>query len=366
MSPSVLILTTESPERPGGQERFVQGLIRVFERRGYRTRVLHARNCLPERVQQTPNWFLRQLSGALVGYFVGRAARRELSKDMVAVISNATVGWYPIPASEPVKRIHFYHGTYRGQANAIRPFISALGYRKLTWWDSMVLERLSGRGKLCLANSEQTAQEVKRFFGYDCITTWLPLDTDHFRPMDQTHARRTLGLPENGRAGLFVGSTHPQKGFSIFRHLMDRFPAVNWLLALRGVLPPDVTSHPGIRVFHNAEYAELPLLYSAADFSVCPSRYEPFGYVVAEALACGTPVVASPGGASRAFLSRPPFDRFLIPDPEDAEAFAAAIREILQNPGVFRRQVIEQVRPQIVELMAPENWERRFFAATGL
>lgn len=366
MNRAVFILTTESPERPGGQERFVQGLIRVFERRGYRIRVLHAGNCLPERVQQSSNWLLRQLSGALVGYFVGRAARRELGQDVVAVISNATVGWYPIPASEPVKQIHFYHGTYRGQAKAIRPFISALGYRKLTWWDSMVLERLSGRGKLCLVNSEQTAQEVKRFFGYDCITTWLPLDTDHFRPVDQTHARRTLGLPENGTLGLFVGSVQPTKGFSAVEELMDRLPAVDWLLALRGNLPPRISNRPRVYLFPNADRTKLPLLYNAADVCVCPSRYESFGYVVAEALACGTPVVASPGGASRAFLSRPPFDRFLIPDPEDAEAFAAAVSEVLQNPAEFRRQVIEQVRPQIVELMAPENWERRFFAATGL
>jgi glycosyltransferase involved in cell wall biosynthesis len=366
MGPAVFILTTEAPERPGGQERFVQGLIQVLEKRGYRPRVFHAGNCAPERVRCPANWLLRQLSGALVGYFVGRAARRELSKDVVAVISNSTVGWYPIPANAQVKRIHFYHGTYRGQAKAIRPFISALGYRKLKWWDSMMLERLSGRGKLCLANSEQTAQEAKRFFAQDCITIWLPLDTSHFRPMDQNDARRTLGLPENRPVGLFVGGTQPTKGFSVVQALMGRLPEVSWLLALRGGLPRDVSGRPGIRVFHDAEYAELPLLYNAADFFVCPSRYESFGYVVAEALACGTPTVASPGGASRAFLSRPPFDRFLIPDPEDAEAFAAAISEILQNPAVFRRQVVEQVRPQIVELLAPENWGQRFFAVTGL
>jgi hypothetical protein len=32
----------------------------------------------------------------------------------------------------------------------------------------------------------------------------------------------------------------------------------------------------------------------------------------------------------------------------------------------LRQQVIEQVRPQIIELMAPENWARRFFEVTGL
>jgi glycosyltransferase involved in cell wall biosynthesis len=366
MSREVFVLTTAAPDRPGGQERFVQGLLRVLEKRGYRVRVFHAGNCAPKWLQRPTSWVFRHLSGVLVGYFVGRVARREQSADVIAVISNATVGWYPLRGNAGARKIHFYHGTYRGQAEAVRPFISALGYQKLKWWDAMVLERLSGRGKLCLANSEQTAQEVKRFFGHDCVTTWLPIETCHFCPGDRVAARRALGVSESARVGLFVGSANPTKGFPMVQALMNRFPTVDWLLALRGELPPDVTSRPGVRVFQNADYAKLPLLYNAADVFICPSRYESFGYVVAEALACGTPTVASPGGASRKFLGRPPFDRFLIADPDDVEAFAGAIAEILQRPVELRQQVIEQVRPQIIELMAPENWARRFFEVTGL
>lgn len=366
MPPEVFILTTEAPERPGGQERFVQGLLQVLEKHGYRTRVFHAGNCAPEWVRRPANWFLRHLSGALVGYFVGRVARKMLNGDVVAVVSNATVGWYPLRTNAGTRKIHYYHGTYRGQAEAIRPFISILGYQKLKWWDAMVLERLSGRGKLCLVNSEQTAQEVQRFFGYPCETTWCLLDTDHFCPGDRTAARRALGLHEDARVGLFVGSAHPVKGFLVAQALIRRFPELDWLLALRGELPPAVSGRPGVRVFQNADYATLPLLYNAADVFICPSRYEPFGYVVAEALACGTPTVASPGGASRKFLGGPPWDRFLVADPEDVEAFAAAIAEILRDPEEMRRRVIQQVRPQIVELMAPESWARRFFEVTGL
>jgi hypothetical protein len=40
----------------------------------------------------------------------------------------------------------------------------------MKWWDSMVLERTSCRGKLALCNSEQTREEVERFFGYDATT----------------------------------------------------------------------------------------------------------------------------------------------------------------------------------------------------
>jgi len=50
--------------------------------------------------------------------------------------------------------------------------------------------------------------------------------------------------------------------------------------------------------FHSAvEQDELPLYYSSADVLVMPSRYETFGLVAVEALACGLPVIASPVGA---------------------------------------------------------------------
>jgi glycosyltransferase involved in cell wall biosynthesis len=35
-------------------------------------------------------------------------------------------------------------------------------------------------------------------------------------------------------------------------------------------------------------------LYAAVDFTILPSFYEPFGLVVPESLACGTPVIVSP------------------------------------------------------------------------
>jgi D-inositol-3-phosphate glycosyltransferase len=48
--------------------------------------------------------------------------------------------------------------------------------------------------------------------------------------------------------------------------------------------------------------AELPYFYSAADVCVVPSYYESFGLVALEALACGTPVVASDVGDLKNFI----------------------------------------------------------------
>ena len=289
-----------------------------------------------------------------------------MTGDVVAVLSNGSVGYYPLRSRPGLKRIHFCHGTYRGQSEAIRPLISYGGYLYLKWWDSMVLERLSGRNKLVLTNSEQTSDEVARFFGQKSVAIWLPIDTVRFRPRDVAASRTPFGLPTGKPIGLFVGSTHPMKGFPVVQALIERLPQIHWVLALRGNLPGRKAVTANMTILQDVGHDRIPELYRATDFSVCPSLYEPFGYAVAEALACGVPTIASPGGASRLFLQKTPMDRLLVLNPAATDGFENAIREVLREPGFYKRIVVERVRPQIEERMAPENWWRRFFEVTGL
>ena len=73
----------------------------------------------------------------------------------------------------------------------------------------------------------------------------------------------------------------------------------------------------------------LPLYYTAADVCVIPSHYEPFGLVAIEAMACGTPVVASDVGGLR-FTVMPEETGLLVP-PQNVDAFAGAIDRILAD-----------------------------------
>jgi glycosyltransferase involved in cell wall biosynthesis len=156
------------------------------------------------------------------------------------------------------------------------------------------------------------------------------------------------------------------KNFALVQRLIETLDDIPWLLILRGDVPLHLKGRRNIRIFQEASHRELPVIYGAADFAVCPSLYEPFGYVVAEALACGTPVIASPGGASKLFLQQPPLDRLLISAPDAFDEFLSAVRDVLREPELFRGAVIEYARPKVEEWMAPQNWWRRFLEVTGL
>jgi glycosyltransferase involved in cell wall biosynthesis len=362
----VFVLTSAPPEGGGGVEHFIRELVKGLEEKGYAAQVFHQGNSAPPWAGRQTGRLGKKLVATLCGYWTGKNAQRHMGDDVAAVISNSDAGYYPLHGPTPFRKVQFYHGTYRGQAEAIRPFIKYGGYLYMKWWSSMVLERASGRGKTILANSEQVREEVLKFFGQSSTAMWLPMDLGRFKPGDRSMSRRSLKLPIDAPVGLFVGSTHPMKGFGVIRSLIERLPEVHWVLVLRGDLPRDLIARPNVTMLSDVPHDQLPELYGAADFSVCPSLYEPFGYVVAESLTCGTPAIASPGGASRLFLREPPVDRLLVARADGTEEFLAAVREVLRDPGFYRRAVIERVRPRIEELMAPANWWRRFFEVTQL
>ena len=359
----VFILTTGPIDRLGGMERFLQYVAKGFEDRGYGVRVFHSENTGPERWRHPNNKIDSLLASGLHGLYVGEAAKKALHPGVRLVLSNSTVGWYPLGGG--VRHAQFFHGTYRGQAQAIRPFIRYSGYLRLIWWDAMVLERFSGKNSIALCCSEPIREEIRHYFGYDAQVMWYPIDLNHFRRLDTQDCRRRLGI-ESERVGLYVGSSHPMKGFKAVEHVARRFPDLTMLVAVRGPLPDGVQKLPNVRVFQNADYELLPLLYNAADFSMCPSRYDPFPFVVSESLASGTPVIASPHGASLTYYTDSAMKPLLTASADDFQGFERAVRSVLSDPQEWRDRVETIVRPHLREMMAPENWWRRFLGAVGL
>ena len=82
-----------------------------------------------------------------------------------------------------------------------------------------------------------------------------------------------------------------------------------------------------VKVMHGVSDEQLPALYAGAEAFVYPSRYEGFGIPIIEAINCGLPVVACTGSC----LEEAGGPDSLYVDPDDAEAMANAIRQVLRG-----------------------------------
>ncbi len=169
--------------------------------------------------------------------------------------------------------------------------------------------------------------------------THLGVDSG-FQPADQAAVaamRATLGLERPYL--LTVGTLEPRKNHTFLADILERLDTdYDGLLAIAGApgwrtesilerlrRSPRATD---IRILSHVPEPLLPALYSGADAFLFPSFYEGFGFPPLEALACGTPVISSEGGALPEILDTPAVVR---PGSLDADLWAAAVSDLLQE-----------------------------------
>jgi glycosyltransferase involved in cell wall biosynthesis len=91
-----------------------------------------------------------------------------------------------------------------------------------------------------------------------------------------------------------------------------------------------------VRFLGFVNQSRLPEVYAASDILVLPSKHEPFGLVVNEAMCCGLPVVVSDRMGARMDLVEGYETGFVFPA-GDLEALASILRELLLDRGRLRR-----------------------------
>jgi len=184
------------------------------------------------------------------------------------------------------------------------------------------------------------------------------VDTELFTPGDPAAARAALGLDDRPRL-LYVGRIAPIKGLETLLDGMARLRAGGrrvHLCIVGGDADEPLNGHEGeLRAqlgrldlgdtvtFVGAQPQErLRTWYVAADASVLPSYYESFGMVALEAMACGSPVIASRVGGLQTTV-RDRVTGVLVPD-HDAAALADALGRLLDDPDLRWRLGREGVR----------------------
>jgi D-inositol-3-phosphate glycosyltransferase len=207
-------------------------------------------------------------------------------------------------------------------------------------------ERIAGE-KRVLARADRVvvatlAEQTQLRFLYKANERKLDIippgvDTSHFYPIPSDEAKQFLGLKPDDRMVLFVGRIEPLKGVDTLieamscLNLKDHKLPVH--LAIIGGEPDASPEEMSIEMTRLQNLCDelamgqtvvflgkrgqdtLPYYYSAAEVLVMPSHYESFGMVALEAMACGTPVLASDVGGL-GFLVQDGETGYTVPDGE--------------------------------------------------
>ncbi len=202
------------------------------------------------------------------------------------------------------------------------------------------------------------------------------VDPELFRPLPRDTARDYVGLAgRDERLLLFVGRLDPVKGLNVLfealclllRQLVPSREAGVCLAVIGGdsgsgealreeaVCLDEVKERYGLQemvAFLGSQSQELlPYYYSAADVCVMPSLYESFGLVALEAMACGTPVVASRVGGLP-YVVRDGETGLLVPE-NDPTALAEKL-ELLLTDAELRTRLGARAH----EVAQGYSWER--------
>tara|TARA_Y100000310_G_scaffold104320_2_gene102661 strand:+ start:3284 stop:4459 length:1176 start_codon:yes stop_codon:yes gene_type:complete len=208
--------------------------------------------------------------------------------------------------------------------------------------ESLVMQNVDA----IVVSTEEEKQDVVRL--YDAVPRKVSVvpagvDLDLFEPIEKPIAREALGIREK-RVILYVGRIERLKGIEILLRsaaLVEDIADMRVLIV--GGHPENDTEQDRLRAltaelglqdvvtFTGAvEQAELPNYYNAADAFVLPSHSESFGLAALEAMACGTPVVASRVGGLKTFIDSGETG-YLVPW-RCPEPFAQRLEMLLANP----------------------------------
>lgn len=198
------------------------------------------------------------------------------------------------------------------------------------------------------------------------IVVPLGIDVTRYQRQDSRELRARLGL-EGKQILLYVGFSTPRKGLEVLGRALDalgpdcRLLIVGkWEAGYRDKFRRSLSKRSQEKVIELGYLPDemMPSYYSLADVFVLPSLLEGFGLPLAEAMACGTPIVATKVGAIPEVVG----EAGLLVPAMDVQALAGAIRQLLADEGLRRKLGVRGV-DRARRLYSQENMVTRTLEA---
>jgi len=177
-----------------------------------------------------------------------------------------------------------------------------LRHKKNTFWRwlhhkiTLFYERKAIQSsKYIIAHSKMMVNELKNYYHVDQKKIFLlyPSINNRFCQalrVNKTMYQKKFNISPNKITLLFVSMNHKRKGLNKLMLALAELPLTQFELIICG-------RKPKIKLPLNIKYIgyclEIEKLYVAVDFTILLSSYEPFGMILAESLACGTPIIAT-------------------------------------------------------------------------
>jgi len=171
----------------------------------------------------------------------------------------------------------------------------------------------------------------------------VAVDGMRFRPLDRSAARARFAVTTK-HVVAFAGRLSPEKRVDALIAAVRELPDAVLLIAGDG--PEEgrlrqVARGASVTFLGAIPHDDMPILLNAADILALPSEYEGMPTVVLEALACGTPVVATHAGGI-ADVVTPGKTGWLL---RDVDALAETLKDALPKGGGMRAACVTAARP---------------------
>jgi glycosyltransferase involved in cell wall biosynthesis len=233
----------------------------------------------------------------------------------------------------------------------LAPFKVANKYDwKRMLYGKVIVKRLARRQDRVIAISQNTARDVRTFFGVleeRISVIHNGLEHDRFFPGSSLDMGTTRKFGLRRPFFLYVARLeHPAKNHVRLIEAFNRFKTAgrsDWQLVLGGsdwhgaeAIHAATKASPfaaDIRLLGFVDDLDLPDLYRAADVFVYPSRYEGFGMPPIEAMACGCPVISSACGS----LGEVVGEAAAMVDPEDVGSMSQQLTALAVDEGLRER-----------------------------